>query len=669
MYDRIDLLKAFWRCLVNYFEKAKWIWIDKNAECDEHAEFIDEVYFDGSGAEMYISADSDYAVYVNGSLAAFGQYPDFPYMKVYDRLDLSRHMRRGKNVIAIRVWYYGIDTTSTYYPGDAGLIYSLYADGVLLSYSSERTLSRISPTYVSHKRRIITGQLGLSFEYDAEGLDAWMLGEADTKYPFSPSRELDISPAMRQRTCKKTEFGRTRIGKIVSGRGITPVSDGGMIFDLGSEVVGFICLKLTAKTPCDITVAFGEHLVDGCVRRLVGGRNFSFIYHATEGVNYFMSPLRRFGCRFVELITDGELSEVEVSMRPVMYPVNDLDAPENLTYTEQRIYDACVYTLKCCMHEHYEDCPWREQALYTMDSRNQMLTGYYAFGEYLFPKANLELISEDNRADGLLSICYPMIFELAIPSFSLHFVTECEEYLRYSGDRDFIAKIYPKIKKTLDVFLKRIDTCGLIAPLSDPGMWNFYEWCDGLDGVNPRNAFEKERENLEYDLVLNSLLSIAISRMMNINESLGYDSGELLAIRDKLNFAIHTHFFDEKRKMLRTRATTKHYSKLANSLAILAGVLTHREADHIAKEMTSAEDLVPVSLSMKCFFYDALLSVNKEQYAPYILADIEKTYKPMLEVGNGTVWETELGESDFDDAGSLCHGWSSIPIYYYNLLK
>ena len=41
----------------------------------------------------------------------------------------------------------------------------------------------------------------------------------------------------------------------------------------------------------------------------------------------------------------------------------------------------------------------------------------------------------------------------------------------------------------------------------------------------------------------------------------------------------------------------------------------------------------------------------------------------MLKTGNNTVWETELGESDFSNAGSLCHGWSSIPIYYYNILK
>ena len=37
--------------------------------------------------------------------------------------------------------------------------------------------------------------------------------------------------------------------------------------------------------------------------------------------------------------------------------------------------------------------------------------------------------------------------------------------------------------------------------------------------------------------------------------------------------------------------------------------------------------------------------------------------------GATTFWETELGEKDFDNAGSLCHGWSALPIYYYHLFK
>lgn len=40
----------------------------------------------------------------------------------------------------------------------------------------------------------------------------------------------------------------------------------------------------------------------------------------------------------------------------------------------------------------------------------------------------------------------------------------------------------------------------------------------------------------------------------------------------------------------------------------------------------------------------------------------------MLDDGATTFWETELGADDFGGAGSLCHGWSAIPIYYLSVL-
>ena len=653
---------------MNAFEKSKWIWPVENARPDEYAEFYEVVDFYGKSAEISISSDSNYTVYVNGSLAAFGQYADFPYKKVYDTVDVSRYMRQGKNVVAFRVWYYGIDTASTYYPGRAGLIYSLFGDGVLLATSSEKTLSRLSPSFVPYKCKDITFQLGLTFEYDSKRADAWMLGEPDAAFPFGKSVELDICPEMRKRTSRPCEFGETLRAREVSGDRITPDSRHGRIFDLGSEAVGFICLKLKTLSDAPITVAFGEHLIDGHVRRLVGGRDFSFIYHPTSGeINYYMNAFRRFGCRYVELISDEPLTDVEVSMRSVIYPLVQMEAPASLTYTEQRIYDACVYTLRCCMHEHYEDCPWREQALYTMDSRNQMLAGYYAFGEYTFPKANLELISEDDRTDGLLSICYPIKRDFAIPSFSLHFITECEEYLRYSGDVDFIRSIYPKIAKTLGVFLDRIDEMGLAKTFDGKRMWNFYEWEDGLDG---NLQGEDNMVNVaEYDLALNTLISYAISHLIGIDRVLGNDTAALEETRARLNSAIHTYFFRHDHGLYETRKDSGHFAKLTNALAILSGVAEGERAEKIAERLADGEGLVEASLSMRAFLYDALLTVDREKYGEYVLSDIQRIYSPMLKTGNNTVWETELGAADFDDAGSLCHGWSAIPIYYYNVLK
>ena len=48
----------------------------------------------------------------------------------------------------------------------------------------------------------------------------------------------------------------------------------------------------------------------------------------------------------------------------------------------------------------------------------------------------------------------------------------------------------------------------------------------------------------------------------------------------------------------------------------------------------------------------------------FMATKIRSTYSAMLEKGATSLWETQSGSGDFNGAGSLCHGWSSLPIYY-----
>lgn len=64
-------------------------------------------------------------------------------------------------------------------------------------------------------------------------------------------------------------------------------------------------------------------------------------------------------------------------------------------------------------------------------------------------------------------------------------------------------------------------------------------------------------------------------------------------------------------------------------------------------------------------FYGALLKVN-DGYKDYVLEDIRKKYKYMLEKGATTFWETLNGSAENGGVGSLCYGWSALPIYYYH---
>ena len=109
------------------------------------------------------------------------------------------------------------------------------------------------------------------------------------------------------------------------------------------------------------------------------------------------------------------------------------------------------------------------------------------------------------------------------------------------------------------------------------------------------------------------------------------------------------------------------YTVLGNSLAILTGLTDKNESEYICEKIANGV-LSDCSLSMKCFKYDALLATDKAKWQGHVLDEIRKDYGEMVKTGN-TVWETADGASAFGNAGSLCHGWSSIPVYYYVRLK
>ena len=57
---------------------------------------------------------------------------------------------------------------------------------------------------------------------------------------------------------------------------------------------------------------------------------------------------------------------------------------------------------------------------------------------------------------------------------------------------------------------------------------------------------------------------------------------------------------------------------------------------------------------------------QRDRYVREMFADIAEKWGYMLYHGATTFWETIAGSSDFGNAGSLCHGWSAIPIYFYH---
>ncbi len=701
------------------FQKAAWIWRQGDAGRDEFCDFLDTVSVPEGNDRYYLSiaSDSNYTVWMNGELCTFGQYADYPDYKVYDRVDITDSLRAGDNRMAIVVWYYGIDT-QTYVIGDAGLIYEIVNEaGDVIAHSGTHTLSRLARDYVNGRGDLISGQLGPTYHYDLRGYDGFREHDADgfeesravssisTDFHIRPNRKLVLDDRMPASICRTGAFKYTtdtsepKINMqyaaissrypqemIKSGdlRFTTPtklLSDSAdypgvfFIVDLGEESAGFLDIDLELPTDCRIDVGYGEHLKDGVCRTSI--RGFFCDIECRAGRNTYLHTFRRFGCRYIQFfVHSSEVTVHYAGLRPTLYPLKHKNYKSG-NLLRETIYKVCQNTLQQCLHEHYEDCPWREQALYTMDSRNQMLCGYYAFNETEAPRASLELIAHGRREDGLLMLCYPAGLDFPIPSFSCMYLVQMDEYIRHSGDTSLAEEHFSVLEGILAAFAKKMQPEGIIenfygpAPDGKTGYWNFYEWTPTLSG-----AFNDQERRLECPI--NCFYSLALQAMANICDALGRPAyaADYRRTAEKLNAAIGRKFYNPVSRLFESfdRINRGTYAVLTQSLAMLCGAARGLDTSVMLRVMeTNGKDncgltVLPNTLSMNAFRFDALLAVDRKKYAPVILDELDRDYLYMLRAGATTFWETIIGADDFGDAGSLCHGWSALPVYYYELL-
>lgn len=686
------------------FEQAKWIWSQNAEGTDCYTEFLVREDFEAKDTvNMRISVDSNYAVYVNGVFADSGQYGDYPHYKVFDSIDLSKHIIAGENHIAIVVWYYGIDSF-TYYKAESGLLFELEKNGKVVVSSNESVLSRKSRRFVSGRNQLITSQLGLTFQMDMREDNGWMTGKDLQGFSDSVIRE-NMPQKLYPREIKKQLVKAPVETKVVHQGSFSYVEDEGsdgdkmqhanlafsrivemgsrdeevihlkkqsgegiyFIVDLQSEYAGYLEYDLEVSEDCQMEIGWGEHLIDGRCRTGIGGRNFSASAILKAGRNAFMNPFRRLGCRYIQFFLHTEDVKIHYAgLRPVEYPLKRKEYKSG-NLLRDTIYAVSQETLIHCMHEHYEDCPWREQALYNVDSRNQMLCGYYGFEEYEFPRASLRLMARAIREDNMFPICFPTGNQMCIPSFTIAYPMQLAEYYWYSKDKETVAFCFEAAKRIVDGVIARIDETGLIPNYDETqGFWNFYEWQPYLHGASYRGE--------SYDMCLNAMFSYMLDYFMELCSIMGLDNEAYQQVKKQLNTKIVEVFYDKEESLFQLckGPQIRQFSVLANTYAYLCGAAdgldTAKLLQVILDNGTSDGNVIPVTLSMNAFRYDALLKADREYYKTYILEEIDNKYLRMLREGATTFWETELGASDFDDAGSLCHGWSALPIYYYETL-
>lgn len=627
----------------------QWIWTGNDNRTDVYVRFKTEFELENvSDVKITLSCDTFYNVYVNGKIAKAGWFFDYEFYKMKDVLDITDYCNAGNNVLEIVVWYHG-ETCINYRSAKAGLYFCVTAQGKTVAVSSEAVLCREESGYVQNNRRLINGCVGLSFKFDAND---------ETVKPYLNSVVTDKTAVFAE---TDSDVKNLVVGDKTSGK-IIKKSDGSYLVDFGKECVGFIGFKLkSSELDNEIKIYYGEHAEKNSVIGYFNGDDtFRAEYVAKRGENEFENRFRVFGLRYLEFVSTCDIELERVWVLPVYYPFIEKPFIAK-TELDQKIYDTCLYTLKCCTSKHYYDCPKREQGMYIQDSRNQMLCGYEAFDNEELIRFNLLFLSKGANSEGLLYPAPPCNTSRIIPFFNLVYVMQVCEYLERFKDDELLKEVEPVLDAIMQNFIARINKKnGLIYRFEAPS-WNFYEWTQGNDNWLCDLEENDDKREKVYDVNLNSAFIIAIEKYAKIKAIAGkcFEFG-LNAIRK----SVKRELFCPSVGLFKNSSNDASFSRLGNSLAVLAGILDKKDNRAIAEKMLNGNNITDISLASVSFYYDALLSVD-ESYKDVILNDIRVKYKSMLDKGATTVWETIGGSDDFGGSGSLCHGWAALPIYYY----
>lgn len=675
-----------------WFEKAAWIMADDgDMDAVEHRFYIYKASFRANAGDTVtfaVGAFSQYALWVNGVFANAGIFEDYEFHPVYDTLDISALVVDGENEIELGQYVAGHDFL-TRSKGTPGVIFSVLRGEEHLLDSSSEIMSARDARYLD-KHELISGQLAFNFEFDARAgalpmrkskavdkprvlcprpIEKLTVGEVTSGKRVAQGtfleKDANADKAVRMYeaylSARNDNFVRSQAGEVSLGLPDGEKADGVyLVYDLGGETAGYLELSVDVPEGTEILVGFGEHLDDLRPRTYIGQRNFCVRFVAKAGENAFFYPYQRLGLRYLQLHIYAKNAVVKhCGVRPTDYPLTVYPCPMS-DGLHKRIYDVGVKTLRMCMHEHYEDCPWREQALYGMDSRIQILCGYYAFREFRFPRASLALLARSYRErDNLLELTSPGRTVITIPSFTAVFLREVYEYTLYSGDLTLAEELLPTLKAIAEGFLSRIDgKTGLIPLYTGSEHWNFYEWREGLEG-SERHADGK----VIYEAPLCAFVADALECFGKVLEKLGRDGGRYTGKAAALKEAAEAAFYDEATGLYRTRytdAAPKH--ELTQAMLLYTGCIPEDKVGR-AEEALLDGSLVPVSLSMTVFAYEALMRGGR--HAETVLRVIEERWGKMIARGADTFWETDLGADDFHKAGSLCHGWSAGPVYLF----
>jgi len=599
---------------------------------------------------IHITADDYYKMKINGAFAAQGPASGYFFHYNWNRIDVTDLLRNGENTVSLHVYYQGL-INHVWNSGDLrmGFALELYGekDGIatLLAEADETWQYAVSPAYLpSHT-------VGYDTQY-TENFDARLADPKPGEYrPCVPvSHDYTFAPEP------------TPTLQITDKRPLVtlPREDGGILCDMGEEVVGTLILRFRGKEGTKVHIYCGEELEEGDLA-------------PTAAVRHKM----RCNCDYSEyVILSGECDTVEqydykafryFSLRPedpdtviedVLVRVRHWPFDDGACTIESNdpildsVFRLCKNGVKYGSQEIYVDCPSREKGQYSGDMTVTALSHILLTGDISLARKGIgDLMRSARICPGLMAVAPGGLMQ-EIADYSLQLPILLLRDYRFTRDEEFLRASIPCLDGMLDYFRRFARADGLLDGVKEK--WNLVDWPENL------------RDDYDFPLtrpvadgvhnVLNAFYVGAVKLTEEIKDILSIPhENRWKALADTFNGV----FFDPKKGIYRDSETTSHSALHSNILAPYFGFVPKGYEESVGDFIVSKELCCGVYMSF--FLLKSLTALGRYEDAYRIITSTaENSWYNMVREG-GTCCFEAWGK-DKKENTSLCHPWASAPV-------
>lgn len=510
-----------------------WIWVKNPVSVQEtpvFACFRKEIVLSSvpGSFPVHICADGRYKLYCNGALCEAGPCKSDNSIRYYDEVELAPYLHAGKNVVAILVLHYPAQQCnhSVFCTPTPGVwLQSLTCDPLsgiplLQTDSTWQAVQDAGRRIVSENPFFAPLQIYESCTPCKE-ISGWTRPDFTCNWPHAVEYDLqDLSPilyinALKPRPIPFLRRNRRAFSKSSFPLQVAPYSTTSVVLDAGELTTGYLFLRLAGgadahiellqaecyvqKTPlhCD---NYRDHPEKGDRTDASGLLTGYADRYTVLGTGSESSPeeyepfwFRTFRYIQISITTKAEpLTVWSLDYEETGYPLDVQTHVETSDSEMSSIWDISERSLRRCMHETYEDCPYYEQMQYAMDSRSQILFTYATAADDRLARQCMEAFRHSVRPNGLLNASYPNIGNNVIPGFSVYYIGMLYDHMMYFGDAALLCRHLPTVDGILSYFHNHRTPQGLVDKIGDIDaphpQWSFIDWAkewDDTRGVPP----------------------------------------------------------------------------------------------------------------------------------------------------------------------------------------